>query len=50
MMLKLGFGEPWVKWVIMCVETINFSILVNHDRVGPVVLLRGLRQGYPLSP
>jgi len=34
----------------MCVELVDYSVLVNNDKVGPIILGRGLCQGDPLSP
>jgi len=36
--------------MMMCVSSITYLVLVNFDRVGPIVLVRGLCQGDPLSP
>lgn len=47
---KLGFSSRWINWIMFCVSTVNYSVLVNNDMVGPIVLGRGLRQGDPLSP
>lgn len=47
---KLGFSERWVGWMNMCVRSVNYSILVNEDMVGPIIPARGFRQGDPLSP
>ena len=48
--LKMGFSHQWVKWIMMCVETVDYSIIVNDKAVGPIIPSRGLRQGDPLSP
>jgi len=34
----------------MCVSSVTYSVFMSFDRVGPIVLGRGLRQGDPLSP
>lgn len=48
-LLKLGFSELWVSWIMMCVSSVEYHVLVNHDRVGPISPSRGLRHGDPLS-
>ncbi|GAU45522.1 hypothetical protein TSUD_186790 [Trifolium subterraneum] len=49
-MTKMGFTDVWIRWVMMCVSLVNYSVLMNYDRVGPIFPGRGLRQGDPLSP
>jgi hypothetical protein len=49
-MQKMGFCAQWIKWIMMCVETVDYSVLVNNNVAGPITPSRGLRQGDPLSP
>ncbi|PNX95399.1 ribonuclease H, partial [Trifolium pratense] len=46
----MGFCGQWVDWTMMCVSSVNYSVLMNFDRVSPITPGRGLRQGDPLSP
>lgn len=32
------------------VETVDYSVIVNYELVGPIIPGRGLTQGDPLSP
>jgi hypothetical protein len=50
MLVRLGFSDKWVRWMMMCVSTVNYLVLMNFDKVGPIHPRRGLRQGDPLSP
>ncbi|XP_058784642.1 uncharacterized protein LOC131659471 [Vicia villosa] len=50
MLMRLGFADKWIHWMMMCVTSVNYSVLVNSDSVGPIELGRGLRQGDPLYP
>lgn len=48
-MLKMRFASQWVRWIIMCVKIVDYSVIVNNDMAGPIIPGRGLRQGDPLS-
>ncbi|KAK2394877.1 hypothetical protein QL285_056661 [Trifolium repens] len=50
MLERLGFSEKWVHWMILCLSSVNYSVLVNFEKVVPICPCRGLRQGDPLSP
>jgi len=49
-MVKMGFNDKWIQWISMCIELVDYSVIVNNEPVGPIILGRGLRQGDPLSP
>ena len=49
-MKKMGFCEAWISLIFNCVSTVSYSILVNGEPKGNIILPRGIRQGDPLSP
>lgn len=46
-MRHMGFSEKWIKWIMMCVSTVAYSICFNGDQVGPIIPKRGLGQRGP---
>jgi hypothetical protein len=36
-MEKMGFSHKWIQWMVMCVESVDYSVLVNGEHVGPVI-------------
>ncbi|KAL8111232.1 hypothetical protein AgCh_019083 [Apium graveolens] len=49
-MRLMGFSERWIKWIMLCVTTVSYSISFQGSMVGPIMPGRGLRQGDPISP
>ncbi|KAL2929883.1 LINE-1 retrotransposable element ORF2 protein, partial [Bienertia sinuspersici] len=50
MLESMGFPEQFVQWVMECVSTPMFSLVLNGTPHGFFKSKRGLRQGDPLSP
>ncbi|GKV13733.1 hypothetical protein SLEP1_g24717 [Rubroshorea leprosula] len=50
MMDGFGFGAKWRGWIMKCLSTARFSVLVNGSSTEEIDMEKGLRQGDPLSP
>ncbi|XP_059315533.1 uncharacterized protein LOC132066187 [Lycium ferocissimum] len=46
----LGFPYKFIGWVMECVKTVNYSIIINREPTQPFDTARGLRQGDLMSP
>ena len=47
---QCGFSEKWRKWILFCISTVRFSILINGTLKDFFGSSRGLCQGDRLSP
>ena len=43
MMRKMGFHEKWISLIMMCVNMVSFSVLINNEPKGKIIPSRGLR-------
>lgn len=43
MMKGLRFSEKWCRWVMKCISSASYSILINGNPVGRIIPNRGIR-------
>ena len=49
-LLHFSFNDTFTNWVISCMSSVSFEVLVNKGKTKSFKPSRGLRQGNPLSP
>jgi len=32
-LMRMGFNEKWIQWMMMCVSSVTYSVLMNFDKV-----------------
>jgi hypothetical protein len=40
----MGFSETWMQWMMLCVNLVNYSALMNFEKVDPIRSVKRLRQ------
>jgi hypothetical protein len=50
LLTHLGFEVPFIKWVMACISSVSFVVLIIGESSPFFISERGLSQGFPLSP
>ena len=50
LLIHLGFDIGFIRWIMGCVSTASFVVLINGAASSFFKVERGIRQGCPLSP
>lgn len=49
LLTHLGFPVSFIRWIMCCISTVSFSVLINGSASNFFHAERGLKQGFPLS-
>lgn len=50
MLWELGFPHKCISWIMACVQSASYSLLIDGTPTKPFKAKKGIRQGDPLSP
>ena len=45
----ISFSQHWIKMILECISTVSYQIIVNWALTEMIKLVKGLRQGDPIS-
>lgn len=47
---RMGFSGRWVLWIMCCIRSVSYRLVLNGKKTEGFRLQRGLRERDPLSP
>ncbi|XP_070026553.1 secreted RxLR effector protein 78-like [Nicotiana sylvestris] len=47
---SLAFPDQFVIWIMACMETVTYTVMINGALIKPFEAKKGLRHGDPMSP
>ena len=49
-LVAMNFNERWINWIMECVTTIHYTLLINGNIIQSFTPSKGLKQGDSLFP
>lgn len=49
-MKRVGFVDKWCHWIMKCITSVTYFVLINGCPSDKITPQRGIRQGDPISP
>lgn len=47
---RMGFDQQWIGWILFCVKSVSYTMLLNGETHGIITPESSIRQRDPLSP
>ena len=44
-----GFDKKWIRWIMECISSVSYNLIVNGKKSNLIIPTRGIRQGDLLS-
>lgn len=45
-----NFSHTWINWIMKCITSVQYTLLLNGSPTQPFYPSRSIRQGGPISP